>query len=261
MVEARPKNAIRNSGFFTQSLGMNPDYEIDFNKSINQEVIHVKDQNNDEASPDGTSDKEIDNYLLTITDIPEELNLSSDSDFIRIHLPNKITDKNGKPIDSVVCRVNRNDLYTCDIESSGFNQFTNSSFININEVIPKDLVSFNSVGCDFDIKHIAEVIDQDFLHCEGNEIRINDKDNNVLAAFISDGNGKFAIHGSDLPDGCIDLPNSIIHFDYEHHKELFKNEVKVVFHLMPEDIDYRTYTFNNFKNCGGKPSYTIPYIK
>lgn len=119
--------------------------------------------------------------------------------------------------------------------------------------MPKDLVSFNSVGCDFDIKHIAEVIDQDFLHCEGNEIRINDKDNNVLAAFISDGKGKFAIHGSDLPDGCIDLPNSIVHFNYEQHKEIFKNEVKVVFHLMPEDFDYKTYTFNNFKNCGGKP--------
>ncbi|KAK8842900.1 hypothetical protein M9Y10_025766 [Tritrichomonas musculus] len=273
VVEARPKNAIRNSGFFTQSLGMNPDYEIDFNKSINQEVIHVKDQNNDEASPDqglvnqssssrsNDDEEEIDNYLLTITDIPEELNLSSDADFLRIHLPNRITDKNGKPIDSVICRVNIDDLYTCDIESSGFDQLTNSSFINVNEDIPKDLVSFNSVGCDFDIKHIAEVIDPNFLYCEGYEIRINDKDNKVLAAFISDGKGKFAIHGTDLPVECIDLPNSIVHFNYEQHKELFKDEVKVVFHMMSEDFDYRTYTFKNFKNCGGNPSYTIPYIK
>lgn len=92
-------------------------------------------------------------------------------------------------------------------------------------------------------------------------INFNGKDNNVLATFISDGKGKFAIHGSDLPDGCIDLQNSIVHFNYEQHKEIFKNEVKVVFHLMPEDFDYKTYTFNNFKNCGGKPSYTIPYIK
>ena len=110
-IEARYPKATRE--FFTQSIGMNPDYELDFIISINQEKVSSNE--NDETTC----------YLLTITDIPNDLHLSSNTevDFLNIHLPDYIKDQHGKPIETVTCKVkNTNNGYICDIESSGTNE-------------------------------------------------------------------------------------------------------------------------------------------
>ena len=161
-IEARYPKATRE--FFTQSIGMNPDYELDFIISINQEKVSSNE--NDETTC----------YLLTITDIPNDLHLSSNTevDFLNIHLPDYIKDQHGKPIETVTCKVkNTNNGYICDIESSGTNENSNLEFINVNEVMPSDLVSFNDVGCDFDIKLIVNLTDQSILHNGGSEVRIS----------------------------------------------------------------------------------------
>ncbi|KAK8845655.1 hypothetical protein M9Y10_020573 [Tritrichomonas musculus] len=251
-IEARYPKATRE--FFTQSLGLNPDYELDFNTSINQESV---------SSNEASINDETSYYLLTITDIPNDLHLSSNTevDFLNIHLPDYIKDQHGKPIETVTCKVKNTDNgYICDIESSGTNENSNLEFINVNEVIPSDLVSFSDVGCDFDIKHIVNLTDQSILQNEGSEVRICDKDKRALAIFISDGAGKFAIHGSDLPSDSLDLPNSIFHYNHELHKELFKNVVKIEFSIAADSYAYKTYSFNNFHIELGSPKYIIPFI-
>ena len=230
---------------------MNPDYELDFIISINQEKVSSNE--NDETTC----------YLLTITDIPNDLHLSSNTevDFLNIHLPDYIKDQHGKPIETVTCKVKNTDNgYICDIESSGTNENSNLEFINVNEVIPSDLVSFSDVGCDFDIKHIVNLTDQSILQNEGSEVRICDKNKRALAIFISDGKGRFAIHCSDLPSDSLDLPNSIFHYNHELHKELFKNVVKIEFSSAADSYAYKTYSFSNFRIDLGSPKYIIPFI-
>lgn len=254
-VEIRPLNKNLTRDFFTQTLGLNPDYEMDFNTSISQMDI----------SPEITEQLGLDSvvrqnyasgeskYLLTIDDIPK-LNITQDETaFLQIHLPDYVKDSNGKPIDSVICNVKK-----------GFNGYIS----DINRVtlsgesidVPDDLVTYNEVGCDIEFHKIAQLCDPTILTTEGMQIRICDSVFKILLTATSSGDGKFTMIADETLDSGFDGPNQAFHFNYEHQKELFKDSVVIQLYNNVSEYVEETITLNNFEMSSGLPSYTIPHV-
>ena len=131
VVDVKYSNLV-NDQFFTQTLVLTPEYEIDFNKSIEQQTIEGQSFVED-SSP-------AIKYLLSITDIPENINLietlpdgTSEAEFLRIHLPSRITNEHGKPIETVICSAKcEKENYTCDIECLQRINVT-GEFLNVTE--------------------------------------------------------------------------------------------------------------------------------
>lgn len=284
-VEIRPLNKNLTRDFFTQTLGLNPDYEMDFNTSISQMDISpgAESEIRCTAEPEITEQLGLDSvvrqnygsavksfseriperfpvlspdepkYLLTIDDIPK-LNITQDEKaFLQIHLPDYVKDSNGKPIDSVICNVRK-----------GFNGYIS----DINRVtlsgesidVPDDLVTYNEVGCDIEFHKIAQLCDPTILTTEGMQIRICDSVFKILLTATSSGDGKFAMIADETLDTGFDGPNQAFHFNYEHHKELFKDSVVIQLYNNVSEYVEETITLNNFEMSSGLPSYTIPHV-
>ncbi len=256
---------IKDDGYFTQTLGLNPDYDMNFNTSIQQDSVDIP---NNTVGDDGAvlcDDVIATNntkYLLSITDIPDDINMDKDeAQFLRIHLPSYIVNEHGKPIETITCNVKHSHGdYTCDISYVQRNSKNENELFNDSN-IPDDLITFTNIGCDIDFKHFINATYPGFL-LPDNELRICDKDGDAIIAGIYETNGSFAFHGTKLPpdDGTLDMVNAIFHFQYEHHKDLFKDGIIIQLWMQPEDFAYRTYSLTNFKLQPGKVSYTIPCI-
>ena len=146
VVDVKYSNLVKDQ-FFTQTFGLTPDYEMDINKSIEQQTINEPERisNPEELCSENNNSSTI-KYLLSITDIPENINLIDEAEFLRIHLPNRITNEHGKPIETVICSAKcEKENYTCDIECLRRINITRE-FLNVTEKVPDKVVTFTKEG-------------------------------------------------------------------------------------------------------------------